>query len=161
MHAFDASSILHAWDNYPEDQFPPLWDWIALQIADRQFVISEVALDETTWKAPDCGAWLTNQGIEVLPLTPQVLDRAMAIQHLLGIRDDKYNPKGVDENDLLIIATALTKGLILVSDEGRQFKLPDKMEKYKIPAVCDLPAVNVKCISFLELIRASGAIFAR
>lgn len=161
MHTFDASSVLHAWDNYPIEHFPPLWDWIAGQIGAGFFSIPEIALEEVTKKAPECAEWLKEQGIQILPLTPQILQMAMAIRHQLGIVEDNYHPKGVGENDLLIIATAMDAGVPLVSDEGRQFKLPDKMGKYKIPAVCDLPGVNVKCINFIEFIRASGAIFAR
>lgn len=28
MLAFDASSIIHGWDNYPIEQFPGLWAWM-------------------------------------------------------------------------------------------------------------------------------------
>lgn len=43
MLVFDASSALYAWDNYPIEQFPPLWAWLALRIAKGQLTISAVA----------------------------------------------------------------------------------------------------------------------
>ncbi len=44
MYTFDASSVIHAWDNYPIEQFPPLWDWFYSQINDEQFSIPEIAI---------------------------------------------------------------------------------------------------------------------
>ena len=32
MQTFDASSMIYAWDNYPIEQFPPLWDWMGVQV---------------------------------------------------------------------------------------------------------------------------------
>ncbi len=159
MHVFDASSILLAWDNYPIENFPPLWQWIAEQIDADDFEITQVALEEVIKKSPDCGAWLKDHEITVLPLTNAVLQQAVAIKHLLGIAEDDYHPKGVGENDIFIIATAKVTGSTLVSDEGRQFRVPDVMSKCKIPTVCDLDEVKVECIPFIDLIKNSGAIF--
>ncbi len=159
MHVFDASSIIHAWDNYPIENFPPLWEWMAGQVASGEFAIPQVALEEVVKKSPDCGEWLKDCGITVLPLTNAVLQQAVAIKHLLGIVEDEYHVKGVGENDIFIIASTKVAGTTLVSDEGRQFRLPDVMSKCKIPAVCDLDEVNIECISFIELIKGSGAIF--
>ena len=88
-----------------------------------------------------------------------MLQEANSIKRLLGIEEDNYHSKGVGENDLFIIVAAKIEGAQLVSDEGRQFKLPDNMAKYKIPAVCDLAEVDVPCIQFIDLIKNSGAIF--
>jgi len=159
MHVFDASSIIHAWDNYPIGNFPPLWQWLAEQIEAGEFAIPEVALEEVAKKAPECGDWLKDHEITVLPLTNAVLQQAVAIKHLLGIVEDEYHAKGVGENDIFIIATAKVAGTTLISDEGRQFRLPDVMSKCKIPAVCDLDEVSIECIPFIELIKGSGAIF--
>jgi predicted nucleic acid-binding protein len=159
MHVFDASSIIHAWDNYPIENFPPLWEWIAEQIKTGEFTIPQVALEELCHKSPDSGDWLKEQGIVVLPLTNEVLHKAVEIKHMLGVVEDNYHVDGVGENDLLIIAIAKIVGTILVSDEKRQFTLPQNMARYKIPAVCDLPTVKVNCVSFIDLIRNSGAIF--
>lgn len=159
MQVFDASSIIHAWDNYPIENFPPLWGWIAERIAAGEFSIPRVALDEVNGKSPDCGGWLRDQDITVLPLTNDILQQAVAIKHILGIVEDDYHPKGVGENDIFIIATAKVAGTTLISDERRQFRLPDVMAKCKIPAVCDMDEVSVECIQFVELIKASGAVF--
>lgn len=159
MHVFDASSIIHAWDNYPIENFPPLWEWLAGQIETDEFAIPQVALEEVVKKSPDCGEWLKEQKITVLPLTNDVLQQAIAIKHQLGIVEDDYHPKGVSENDIFIIATAKVAGTILISDEARQFRLPDVPAKYKIPAVCNLTGVDVDCIPFIEVIRSSGATF--
>ncbi|MEW8683517.1 MAG: DUF4411 family protein [Candidatus Thiodiazotropha endolucinida] len=160
MHVFDASSIIHAWINYPIDNFPPMWNWFSSQIDSGEFSIPRVALEEVSLKSPECGKWLNNNDINVLQLTNDVLQLAAEIKHLLGIDEDEYHAKGVGENDLFIIATAKLSNATLVSDERRQFRLPDVMSKCKIPAVCDLDEVGVVCIPFIELIKGSGAIFS-
>lgn len=159
MHVFDASSIIHAWDNYPVENFPPMWEWIAEQIEVGEFAIPQVALEEVLKKSPECGRWLKDHGIAILPLTNEALRIAVEMKHAIGIVEDNYHADGVGENDLLIIATAKSNGTTLVSDEKRQFSLPANTARYKIPAVCNLPSVNVQCKSFIELIRDSGAIF--
>jgi predicted nucleic acid-binding protein len=159
MPLFDASSIIHAWDNYPPELFPPLWDWLEQEIVDGNLAIPGVALEEVGKKAPECAAWLKGNGIIVFPLTSEVLAESLRIKHLLGIEEDQYHTKGVGENDIFIIATASFHGLTLISDEGRQFGKPESLARYKIPAVCELQKVGVNCINFLQLIRTSGAVF--
>jgi predicted nucleic acid-binding protein len=137
MRVFDASSMIYAWDNYPYGQFPPLWDWMTDQIEQGELAMPSVALDEVTHKAPECAEWLKANDLDVLEITNAILHDAMRIKGLLGIVGDKYHPKGVDENDLLIIATANAHDAELVSDESKQ-KLPDLPAKRKIPAVCSM-----------------------
>src|SRR5713226_1829351 len=106
MQVFDASSMIYAWDNYPERQFPGLWEWIAVQIEERNLVMPSVAFDEVAHKTPECGQWLKEHDIELLEISNVILQDAMRTKNLLGVGDDNYHPKGVGENDLLIIATA-------------------------------------------------------
>jgi hypothetical protein len=160
MYVFDASSIIHAWDTYPIAQFPPLWNWMAERIKTGQFAIPRVALQETQKKWPDCGKWLREAEIAVLDLDAGILNEALRIKHLLDIVEDAYHPKGVGENDILIIATVKIACGTLVSDEAKQFRLPDVRAKFKIPAVCGLPEVAVPCMAFITLIKQSGAVFA-
>ena len=158
MRAFDASSMIYAWDNYPVDQFPGLWEWMAGQIEAKQLRMPSVAFDEVNHKTPDCGEWLKDNDLELLPISNAILQDARRIAGLLGIANDKYTT-GVGENDILIIATARLHGAELVSDEARQPVLPKIPSNRKIPAVCAMPTVSVSCLNFIDFIKASGAVF--
>lgn len=159
MQTFDASSIIYAWDNYPPEQFPPLWRWIADQIAAEHFSIPSVAFEEVERRSPDCAKWLDDQGVERLAMSNDIVQEAFRIKRLLEIEGDGYGAKGVGENDLLIIATAKIHGLELVSNEGRQNQLPAVLANCKIPAVCAMADVGVSCIDFISLIKQSGQVF--
>lgn len=154
MYSFDASSMIHAWDNYPPENphFDSLWKWFSEQMDNKNFGISAKALDEVCHKIPECGDWLKNKNIEVYPLTPTSLATAQGIKTLLGIAEEQYT-NGVGENDLLIISMSKENQTTLVSDESRQNKLPALKSNYKIPAVCGIPEVNVECVSFLDLLK--------
>jgi predicted nucleic acid-binding protein len=159
VHTLDASSILHAWDNYPLTQFPGLWDWLAGEIQDQRLSIPTVALEEVGHKSPDCATWLKNQNIRRLPMGNAVLQAAKQIKDEVGIQNDKYHPKGVDENDILIIAAAQYNGATLVTNEARQSSSLKEPTRRKIPAVCDLPGVAVANKNFLDYIQQSQQVF--
>jgi predicted nucleic acid-binding protein len=160
MQVFDASSMLFAWDNYPINQFPPLWKWIAIEIQEKNLKMATVALKEVSYKSPDCGKWLKDNSLEQLEIGNEIFQDAMRIKGILGIADDKYSPKGVDENDLLIIATARFHGAKLISNEAKQMSPPDIPANRKIPSVCNMKEVSVACIDFVEYIKKSKAIFS-
>lgn len=159
MRVFDASSTIYAWDNYPIGQFPGLWEWMAGQIEAKQLMMASVAFDEVGHKVPECSEWLKENNLELLPVTGAILRGAIEIKEVLGITGDNYHAKGVDENDLLIIATARSKNAELVSDEAKQPGPIQILSKRKIPAVCVMPTVAVPCINFIEYIKTTGAVF--
>jgi len=154
MYSFDASSMIHAWDNYPPENphFDSLWEWFSEQIGNKNFGISSKALGEVSHKIPECGDWLKSKNIKVYPLTVTSLETAQEIKTILGIVEEEYT-KGVGENDLLIISIARENETILVSEESRQNNLPALKSNYKIPAVCSLPEVSVECVTFLGLLK--------
>lgn len=98
MHTFDASSMIHAWDNYPENQFPPLWDWMSELTKKGLITIPTIAYDEVKAKTPDCAKWLSQNGITKINIDNAIIQEAMRIKGLLGIRNDKFSPDGVGEN---------------------------------------------------------------
>lgn len=159
MRTFDASSIIYAWDNYPPDQFPPLWKWIAREIAARSVSVPQVALDEVEGRSPECANWLRERDVAVISVSNDILQEALRIKTLLGIEGDRYHPKGVNENDILIIATARVEGLELISNESLQNKHPDVPAKARIPTVCKMQSIDVTCMDFLSLLKTSGQVF--
>jgi predicted nucleic acid-binding protein len=158
MPVLDASSALYAWDNYPIHQFPPLWSWLALQVATGKLTTAAVAYSEIDHKSHDCALWLKAQKITVHPVTQAVLLDALRMKQLLGIQGELYG-SGVGENDLFIVAIARAQGADLLTDEARQPSLPLDRRKYKIPAVCALPEVQVRTWSFVEYIKRSQVVF--
>jgi len=159
MFLFDTSSIIYAWDNYPIDNFPPLWDWLSKQIKEKKFLLSKIVYEETKKNSPDCAEWLNRSSVEHLIISNDILQFATEVKNLLQIEDDNYHPNGIGENDIIIIATAKKHALILVSEEGRQANPPPTRRKYKIPTVCNLTEVKVECIQFIDIIKKSGEKF--
>ena len=159
MRVLDASAILYAWDNYPLTQFPGLWGWLAGEFKTHELSIPVVALEEVGHKAPECAQWLKNAEVLKLPMSEAVVMAAMAIKQAIGVVNDHYHAKGVDENDLFIIAAAKVHGAELITNEARQFGAQAEARKYKIPAVCDMPAVGVPTLNFLEYIQKSQRVF--
>lgn len=155
MYSFDASSIIHVWDNYPQDNglFSNLWEWFATNIKNEKFTISETAFNEVAHKIPECGAWLKEEDIKIHKKTATSLLTSLEIKKRLDIEEDKYT-KGVGENDLYIIAITKEVGSILVTEEAIQTKLPRLKSNYKIPAVCKIKEVDVKCCNFVSLLKA-------
>lgn len=158
MQVFDASSMLHAWDNYPISQFPGLWSWIAGRVAQGVIRMSEVALDEVGHKAPECVDWLKASGLQKIAVTDSILQEAFRIKGLLGIEEDQYG-NGVDENDLIIIATAKLNHGELVTDEAFQASANKLKRNWKIPAVCNMDSVGTPWINFIDYIKRSQAVF--
>jgi hypothetical protein len=159
MRVIDASSLLHAWDEYPIENFPKLWEWLETEIIEKKIVLSRVAIEEVDHISPDCRAWLGNiNNFAAIEIDNAIATHAIAINTALGIQNDQYGT-GVDYNDVIIIATAKSLSYELISNESRQPALPPNRKRYKIPAVCSLPDISVACINFRELIRASNQVF--
>lgn len=158
MH-FDASGIIYAWDEYPIANFPKFWEWIAAQITAGNCAISQVAVNEVDHKYEECAKWLRDKGIRQIGLTDEILMSASEIKALLEIEEEAYGA-GVDENDLIIIASAKIEADVVLTQESRQaFDSTRKKKNYKIPAVCELPEVDVRHQNVREWIQASGEQF--
>lgn len=151
--------MIHAWDNYPIDQFPAVWEWVAEHLAAHTLVMPRVAFEEVTHLASDCSQWLEDHGLELIEINNEIAQDAVRIKGLLGIVNDRYHPNGVWENDLLIIACARARSWDLISDEAKQAQAPTNPARRKIPSVCSMADVNVNCMSFIEHLKDSRQVF--
>lgn len=158
MRAFDTSSIVHAWDNYPIQKFPRLWAWLAQQLVASEIVFPSVVIEEVRFVSPDCLQWMNEVGFQQLPMTDATLMRALETREYLGINDPR-GTGGVGENDIFIVCAASLNGCGLVSNEAVQAIPPVNRQKYKMPAVCSLPALRVDCINFLQYLNSSQGEF--
>jgi len=158
MQVFDASSMIHAWDNYPCEQFPGLWAWMADRVAQRLIQMSAVAVEEVGHKVPECAAWLKEVGLQKIPVSETFLVEALRIKDLLEIEEEKYG-SGVDENDLIIIATAKLSNCELVTDEAFQPSLNKLKKNWKIPAVCNMETVRVDWTGFVDYFKRTKVVF--
>lgn len=159
LPVIDASSILRAWDEYPTAQFPGFWRWIAGEVIARRWQMAFANVGEVAHKSPECAAWLRAQELSVLPVTQAIATSALAIRTQLGIEAEGYHRDGVDENDVLLIATCGEHALECMSDESLQNYLPANMRRYKIPAVCGLRGVDVAWTNLIQAIRQAGVVF--
>ncbi len=158
MRVIDASSIVHAWDNYPIDNFPKFWGWIDREFSSDKLLIARVAFEEVGHVSPNCCQWLKAQSVNKVDVNSSIARHAQKIKKALGIANDVYS-SGVDENDIIVIATAKALRRSLVSNEAKQLALPINRKKYKIPAVCALGAVGVPCDNIADYIRQSKQVF--
>ena len=77
LQTVDASSIIHAWDTYPIDNFPKLWEWVAERINDGEFDICRVAYEAIGRKTPDCGDWLQAINFRCSEITNAIAQEAL------------------------------------------------------------------------------------
>jgi len=153
MYAIDSSAIIHGWEQYPIYIFPKIWEFFAHKQTVKEFQYSEIVMNEVYHKSSELYQWLQNNNASKIELSNDIVQFANTLKRSLGIEEDSYHSKGVDENDLLIIATAKINNLALVTNESIQITLPDVMSKYKIPTVCKLNIVEVQTLNFLELLK--------
>ncbi len=69
------------------------------------------------------------------------------------------SPKGVDLNDVYLIATAKIMGGSCISNEAIQRARPKNKENCKIPLVCSMQSPAIKCLDFIDFIKASSIVF--
>jgi hypothetical protein len=77
MQLIDASSIIYAWDNYPINQFPSFWAWLAEEVHGEMLTMPQPVFEEVSHNSPECHSWLKQNGMKILPVTNFVLIEAL------------------------------------------------------------------------------------
>jgi hypothetical protein len=147
----DTSGWLDGWRrNYPPDVFPTLWRRIEELIDAGTIMASEEVYVELAKKDDDLHAWIQRRKVMLVP-PDEAIQRK--VSELLG----KYprlvdTLKGRSQADPFVIATAIERDAVVVTGE-----LTGTSQKPKIPYVCQVE--NVRCITFLEMIRELNLTF--
>lgn len=152
--------------------FPYLWRWLAAEVASGRAVLAEVVVEELRANSQGCHAWLGEE-LAGLPKArkvqfPKVSDAARARARQLAAileqgkrRGRRLGQKGVNWNDLYIIALAEAQMTPLVTNEADQTDPKTLKINYKIPAVCRNFAAGVRCQTLIEYLLEEEAAIVR
>lgn len=160
-YILDASTLIDIWLRFPRELkvFDSLWEQIESLVLTKKILVTKRNFEEVKHKSEDAFKFFKSLGIDVLTPNQQILLTSSDIQKQLGITDAEIKNNlrdGVDEGDLMCIATAKCNSMVLVTEEKRQPTYSGNKEpslkKYKIPKVCGMPSVKVICINFLEFL---------
>lgn len=149
VYCVDTSAWLDGWvRDYPADVFPSLWGKLADCITDGSIRCSEEVYVELEKKDDGIHEWLKCRKRVLVPIDEQI-QRIVSelLSHYPRLVDTHRNRSQADP---FVIATAEHLGAIVVTGE----KPRNKMDTPKIPDVC--AARNLRCLSFLEMLRELG-----
>jgi hypothetical protein len=141
----DSSGWLDGWRrNYPPDVFPTLWQRVEQLVDAGEIIASEEVYVELAKKDDDLHDWIQARKSMLIPPDEHIQQRVAEILTKYPRLVDTL--KGRSQADPFVIGTALERSAVVVTGE-----LLGSPAKPRIPYVCR--AENVRCITFLEMIR--------
>lgn len=148
MYSIDTSAVLDGWvRSYPPDVFASVWAGLKRLGNNGTLVASEEVIEEL--KKKEDGAWKWAKAELTVHTIDDEIQRVVAdiLRDHRRLVDERRNRS---KGDPFVIALAKMKGFAVVTGE----KPSGNLEKPRIPDVCG--ALNIKCISLLELFREQG-----
>ena len=150
----DANIFIECWNRiYPFDIFPSLWKQIALHKDDIVLIrpIYDQFVQKKREKEDPLSIWIRENHFLRTPIDNEIKKLSLNLEAKYQITDQS---KGVDQNDLTLIAYAKKENKIVVTLEGEQNQKPREKKNYKIPLVCSEEGVS--CVNFIEMINDFG-----
>ena len=145
-YCIDTSGWLDGWERYyPPDVFPTLWSNIDTHVSAGEIFSSEEVYVELAKKADDLHDWVKDRKEMLVPLTEEIQQIAIDLLRQYPRLVDTL--RGRSKADPFVIATAIERTAVVVTGEP----VTGNMTKPRIPDVCG--AKNIKCITFLQMIR--------
>jgi hypothetical protein len=148
MYSIDTSAILDGWVRYyPPDVFGSVWARLkALGNAGTLFTPDEV-IEELAKKEDGACQWAKAE-LQVYAMDEEI---QRVVSEILAAHERLVDHRrSRSKCDPFVIALAKMKGYAVVTGE----KASGNLQKPKIPDVC--AALNVRCISLLDLFREQG-----
>lgn len=152
-YCIDASAFIAAWNvSHPIDVFPSLWSQLANHRTDM--ILIKPIFDQIDPKKDKADKslreWMIDSQFVPIPINKFVEGRSLELEKEYQIRKD--SKRGVDENDLKLIAYAMLYEKAVVTAEGKQHNKLEKKCNSKIPLVCK--EQGVKCINFVGMLKS-------
>ena len=130
MVMFDTSSLIHAWNVYPQKQFPKFWEWLFHNIKNQDIIFSQIVKQEL--KTEELVEYIKEAKPKFITPNNEIIQTAKEIKKFLDLKDGEKG-NGVGEEDIFIMATALVQKLNLVTNEAIQREKDARKRNYKIP----------------------------
>ena len=161
-YCLDTSALFDAgirW--YPLDSFPTFWKELDKLANQGRIVIPEMVANEATAQTDNVAQWVNGQRSK----NPGIfvgLDRSVQSElQAITAAYPEWTAKGRNKADPFVVATAKSRGLIVVTGEipagTSPISTPTKQRKLKIPNVCDTE--GVRWIGITDLIKEEGWTF--
>jgi hypothetical protein len=145
-YCVDTSGWLDGWQrHYPADVFPTLWQRIHDQIEANEIISSEEVYIELAKKDDELHNWVMQRKHMLVSLDEDIQARVAGLLAEYPRLVDTLRNRSMA--DPFVIATAMTRGAIVVTGEIAS----GRMDKPRIPDVCH--AKSIRCMSFLQMIR--------
>lgn len=161
QYCVDANIFITSWNcSYPMNVFQSLWCEIAQHRKD--IIIIKPIFDEidpilsSDRKLPKkkkrekypLGVWMIDNHLESTSISDEVQDVSLGLEKEY---ETNSNPKGANQNDIILIAYAKIKGKTVVTFEEEQPQKPGKKCNYKIPLICF--EQGVACVNFVTMLK--------
>lgn len=152
-YCLDANVFITCWnETYPINIFPSLWEQIAQHQSD--IILIKPIYDQIIVKEDPLTKWLKENRFFSTSIDDETESLSLEWEGKYQIREES---KGVDEEDIKLIAYAKRESRIVVTLEKKQDKDPSRKKyNYKIPPVCS--EEKVPCINFVEMIDDLGIV---
>lgn len=152
-YCLDANVFITCWnETYPINIFPSLWEQIAQHQSD--IILIKPIYDQIIVKEDPLTKWLKENRFFSTSIDDETESLSLEWEGKYQIREES---KGVDEEDIKLIAYAKRESKIVVTLEKKQDKDPSRKKyNYKIPLVCS--EEKVPCINFVEMIDDLGIV---
>ncbi len=161
QYCIDANIFITSWNSsYPINVFQSLWNEVARYRND--IIIIKPIFDEIdpisssdrklpknkkTNKYP-LRVWMIDNQLESTSVSDEVQDVSLGLEIQY---ETNNNPKGANQNDIILIAYAKINGITVVTFEEDQPQRPGKKCNYKIPLICR--EQQVACINFVTMLK--------
>lgn len=149
-YSLDTGCLINAWKkNYPPDMFEPVWRHVKELINKKIVVASVEVLHELKRQDDDLHAWCADHGDMFLELIESLQNEVTALM----AEYPKLVATGRNRADPFVIGLAcLRKEPLTVVTEETPHRA--SQNKPKIPFICG--EKNIRCISFIEMLRETG-----